>query len=172
MALVQLVTDVNIAVAVEAVQAIGNLASGLRKDFTPGSKLLLPVLLVSLSVFLYSRFVAVHPYFRVGLVMSSARNLMLVLQDKLKEKKQVMVDALTTTLNAMHKGGCIALLDVIEGKLFLYQLNLRHVCHQIYGFSTMACISHLAEVFKFRCLFNRQLYCTNIAAICKCMYRC
>ncbi|KAG0567085.1 hypothetical protein KC19_7G108600 [Ceratodon purpureus] len=75
----KLVTDVNIAVAVEAVQAIGNLANGLRKDFTSGSKLLLPVLL-----------------------------------DKLKEKKQVMVDALTTTLNAMHKGGCIALLDVIE----------------------------------------------------------
>lgn len=47
----QLVTDVNIAVAVEAVQAIGNLANGLRKDFTSGSKLLLPVLLVSLSGF-------------------------------------------------------------------------------------------------------------------------
>lgn len=47
----QLVTDVNIAVAVEAVQAIGNLASGLRKDFTSGSKLLLPVLLVSLHLF-------------------------------------------------------------------------------------------------------------------------
>jgi hypothetical protein len=47
----QLVTDVNIAVAVEAVQAIGNLAFGLRKDFTSGSKLLLPVLLVSLSEF-------------------------------------------------------------------------------------------------------------------------
>jgi cytoskeleton-associated protein 5 len=75
----KLVTDVNIAVAVEAVQAIGNLASGLRKDFTSGSKLLLPVLL-----------------------------------DKLKEKKQVMVDALTTTLNSIHKGGCIQLLDVIE----------------------------------------------------------
>jgi cytoskeleton-associated protein 5 len=44
---VQLVTDVNIAVGVEAVQAIGNLASGLRKDFTSGSRLLLPVLLVS-----------------------------------------------------------------------------------------------------------------------------
>ncbi|XP_024396661.1 protein MOR1 [Physcomitrium patens] len=75
----KLVSDVNIAVAVEAVQAIGNLASGLRKDFNSGSKLLLPVLL-----------------------------------DKLKEKKQVMVDALTTTLNAMHKGGCIQLQDVIE----------------------------------------------------------
>ncbi|KAG0602469.1 hypothetical protein M758_10G016500 [Ceratodon purpureus] len=75
----KLITDVNIAVAVEAVQAIGNLASGLRKDFTAGSKLLLPVLL-----------------------------------DKLKEKKQVMVDALTTSLNAIHKGGCIALQDVIE----------------------------------------------------------
>lgn len=56
MAFVQLVTDVNIAVAVEAVQAIGNLASGLRKDFTSGSKLLLPVLLVSLSGFLYTCF--------------------------------------------------------------------------------------------------------------------
>lgn len=43
----QLVTDVNIAVGVEAVQAIGNLATGLRKDFTAGSRFLLPVLLVS-----------------------------------------------------------------------------------------------------------------------------
>lgn len=54
MVLMQLVTDVNIAVAVEAVQAIGNLASGLRKDFTSGSKLLLPVLLVSLFYLLCS----------------------------------------------------------------------------------------------------------------------
>jgi cytoskeleton-associated protein 5 len=45
--LAQLVGDVNLAVAVEAVQAIGNLASGLRKDFTAGARLLLPVLLVS-----------------------------------------------------------------------------------------------------------------------------
>jgi cytoskeleton-associated protein 5 len=43
----KLVGDVNLAVAVEAVQAIGNLASGLRKDFTAGARLLLPVLLVS-----------------------------------------------------------------------------------------------------------------------------
>lgn len=41
---------------------------------------------------------------------------LVVFQDKLKEKKQVMVDALTTTLNAMHKGGCIQLQDVIEGR--------------------------------------------------------
>lgn len=62
----QLVTDVNIAVAVEAVQAIGSLASGLRKDFNSGSKLLLPVLLVcsagfevfiSLTFIFYPRFV-------------------------------------------------------------------------------------------------------------------
>lgn len=44
----------------------------------------------------------------------------MVLQDKLKEKKQVMVDALTTTLNAMHKGGCVQLQDVIEGRKFIF----------------------------------------------------
>jgi cytoskeleton-associated protein 5 len=79
----KLVGDVNLAVAVEAVQAIGNLASGLRKDFTAGARLLLPVLL-----------------------------------DKLKEKKQVMVEALTLTLNELHKNGCILLTEVVEGKFF------------------------------------------------------
>jgi cytoskeleton-associated protein 5 len=43
----QLITDVNIAVAVEAVQAIGNLARGLRTNFSASSRFLLPVLLVS-----------------------------------------------------------------------------------------------------------------------------
>jgi hypothetical protein len=43
----QLITDVNIAVAVEAIQAIGNLARGLRTHFSASSRFLLPVLLVS-----------------------------------------------------------------------------------------------------------------------------
>lgn len=45
--LLQLITDVNIAVAVEVIQAIGNLARGLRTHFSAGSRFLLPVLLVS-----------------------------------------------------------------------------------------------------------------------------
>jgi hypothetical protein len=44
---VQLVTDVNLAVSVEAVQAIGNLAKGLRSHFGSSSRFLLSVLLVS-----------------------------------------------------------------------------------------------------------------------------
>ena len=43
----QLVTDVNMAVAVEAIQATGNLARGLRTHFSGSSRILLPVLLVS-----------------------------------------------------------------------------------------------------------------------------
>ncbi|XP_019170142.1 PREDICTED: protein MOR1-like [Ipomoea nil] len=45
----KLITDVNIAVAVEAIQAIGNLARGLRTHFTGNSRLLLPVLLEKLK---------------------------------------------------------------------------------------------------------------------------
>lgn len=44
----QLITDVNIAVAVEAIQALGNLAKGLRTHFSGSSRFLLPGLLVSL----------------------------------------------------------------------------------------------------------------------------
>lgn len=40
----------NVAVAVEAIQAIGNLAGGLRNHFSGNSRLLLPVLLVSISL--------------------------------------------------------------------------------------------------------------------------
>lgn len=40
--------DVNLAVAVEAIQAIGNLARGLRTHFSASSRFMLPVLLVSL----------------------------------------------------------------------------------------------------------------------------
>ncbi|XP_062224549.1 protein MOR1-like [Phragmites australis] len=75
----KLVTDVNLAVSVEATQAIGNLASGLRTHFSGNSRMLLPVLL-----------------------------------DKLKEKKPTMTEALSQTLQAMHKSGCFTLIDVIE----------------------------------------------------------
>ncbi|KAG6755568.1 hypothetical protein POTOM_041399 [Populus tomentosa] len=44
-----LITDVNIAVAVEAIQAIGNLARGLRSHFSGSSRFLLPVLLEKLK---------------------------------------------------------------------------------------------------------------------------
>lgn len=46
--LLQLIIDVNIAVAVEAIQAIGNLAKGLRTHFSGNSRFLLPILLVSM----------------------------------------------------------------------------------------------------------------------------
>ncbi|KAJ7532598.1 hypothetical protein O6H91_13G011700 [Diphasiastrum complanatum] len=75
----KLIVDINIAVAVEAVQAAGNLARGLRKDFGASSRLLLPVLL-----------------------------------EKLKERKQTVIDAVTQSLQVMHKSGCISLADVIE----------------------------------------------------------
>ncbi|KAH9795889.1 protein MOR1 [Citrus sinensis] len=45
----KLITDVNIAVAVEAIQAIGNLARGLRTHFSGSSRFLLPVLLVNVK---------------------------------------------------------------------------------------------------------------------------
>jgi cytoskeleton-associated protein 5 len=48
--LLQLVTDVNLAVAVEATQAIGNLAKGLRTHFSGNSRNLLPTLLVSPNI--------------------------------------------------------------------------------------------------------------------------
>ncbi|KAI8525472.1 hypothetical protein RHMOL_Rhmol13G0233000 [Rhododendron molle] len=75
----QLSLDVNIAVAVEAIQAIGNLARGLRSHFSGNSRLLLPVLL-----------------------------------DKLKEKKPTLTEALTQTLQTMHKSGCLNLADIVE----------------------------------------------------------
>ncbi|XP_019427922.1 PREDICTED: protein MOR1-like isoform X1 [Lupinus angustifolius] len=75
----KLITDVNIAVAVEAIQAIGNLARGLRTHFSASSRFLLPTLL-----------------------------------EKLKEKKPTSSEALTQTLQAMHKAGCISLTDIVE----------------------------------------------------------
>ncbi|KAL0305776.1 UNVERIFIED_CONTAM: protein MOR1 [Sesamum radiatum] len=80
----KLITDVNIAVAVEAIQALGNLARGLRTHFSGNSRFLLPVLL-----------------------------------EKLKEKKQTLTDALTQTLQAMHKSGCLNLTDIIEGRIYV-----------------------------------------------------
>ena len=43
----QLVTDVNMLVAVEAIHVIGNLARGLRTHFSGSSRFLFPILLVS-----------------------------------------------------------------------------------------------------------------------------
>lgn len=75
----KLITDVNSAVAVEAIQAIGNLARGLRTNFSGNSRFMLPVLL-----------------------------------EKLKEKKPTLTDALTQTLQAMYKSGCLNLADIVE----------------------------------------------------------
>ncbi|KAI3709962.1 hypothetical protein L2E82_39732 [Cichorium intybus] len=75
----KLITDSNLAVAVEAVQALGNLASGLRTNLSASSRFLLPVLL-----------------------------------EKLKEKKATMTVALSNTLQAMHKAGCLTLVDIVE----------------------------------------------------------
>ncbi|KAG8385593.1 hypothetical protein BUALT_Bualt03G0061300 [Buddleja alternifolia] len=75
----KLITDVNIAVAVEAIQALGNLARGLRTHFSGSSRFLLPVLL-----------------------------------EKLKEKKPTSTEALSQTLQAMHKSGCLSLTDIVE----------------------------------------------------------
>ncbi|KAG9155040.1 hypothetical protein Leryth_019560 [Lithospermum erythrorhizon] len=75
----KLITDVNIAVAVEAIQAVGNLARGLRSHFSGNSRFLLPVLL-----------------------------------EKLKEKKPTSTEALSQTLQAMHKSGCLNLVDIAE----------------------------------------------------------
>ncbi|KAJ9168430.1 hypothetical protein P3X46_019955 [Hevea brasiliensis] len=75
----KLVTDVNMAVAVEAIQAVGNLARGLRANFSGSSRFLLPVLL-----------------------------------EKLKEKKPSLTESLTQTLQAMHKSGCLNLVDIVE----------------------------------------------------------
>ena len=49
----QLITDVNLAVAVEAIQAIGNLARGLRAHFSGNARMLLPVLLVRRTTILF-----------------------------------------------------------------------------------------------------------------------
>jgi cytoskeleton-associated protein 5 len=38
------------------------------------------------------------------------------LQEKLKEKRPTLTDALTQTLHAMHQSACLSLMDVIEGK--------------------------------------------------------
>ncbi|XP_024016718.1 protein MOR1 isoform X2 [Eutrema salsugineum] len=75
----KLITDVNLAVAVEAIQAIGNLARGLRTHFSASSRFMLPVLL-----------------------------------EKLKEKKPTVAEALTQTLQAMYKAGCLNLVDILE----------------------------------------------------------
>ncbi|XP_022845668.1 protein MOR1-like [Olea europaea var. sylvestris] len=88
----QLITDVNIAVAVEAIQATGNLASGLRTHFSGNSRFLLPVLL-----------------------------------EKLKEKKPTLTEALTQTLQAMHKRGCLNLADIVEGGFLFSDISLYHV---------------------------------------------
>jgi len=50
-------------------------------------------------------------------------------QEKLKEKKPALAEALIQTLQAMQKAGCISLIDIIEGMfhildfLFDYRLN-------------------------------------------------
>lgn len=43
-----------------------------------------------------------------------------VQQEKLKEKKPTITDALTQTLQALYKSGCLNLVDVLEGKLIVF----------------------------------------------------
>jgi len=45
-------------------------------------------------------------------------NMILVQQEKLKEKKPTLTEALTQTLQAMYKSGCLNLADIVEGNLY------------------------------------------------------
>lgn len=49
---------------------------------------------------------------------------LLIEQEKLKEKKPSVTEALTQTLQAIHKAGCVNLVDVVEGRFkfdYLFQ---------------------------------------------------
>lgn len=49
------------------------------------------------------------------------------MKEKLKEKKPTMIEALSQTLQAMHKAGCLNLADIVEGKFMeLYFLPSPH----------------------------------------------
>ncbi|RHN39553.1 hypothetical protein MtrunA17_Chr8g0345041 [Medicago truncatula] len=39
--------------------------------------------------------------------------------EKLKEKKPTMTEALSQTLQAIHKAGCISLVDIVEGSFYV-----------------------------------------------------
>ncbi|KAK4347121.1 hypothetical protein RND71_033460 [Anisodus tanguticus] len=108
----KLITDVNIAVAVEAIQAIGNLSRGLRTHFSGSSRFLMPVLL--------------FPCLEIEVCILSLAGLALGRQEKLKEKKPTLTDALTQTLQAMHKSGCLNLADIVEGR-FIALLIPKHL---------------------------------------------
>ncbi|GKV26713.1 hypothetical protein SLEP1_g35961 [Rubroshorea leprosula] len=113
----KLITDVNIAVAVEAIQAIGNLARGLRTHFSGSSRFLLPVLLVSAVGLLsmYAHTFSFVPYFSKGLSLKLNGSIdPNQLEEKLKEKKPALTESLTQTLQAVHKAGCLNLADIVE----------------------------------------------------------
>lgn len=42
------------------------------------------------------------------------------IKEKMKEKKPTMAEALTNTLQAMHKAGCVSLADIVEGKFYTF----------------------------------------------------
>ncbi|KAL1818494.1 hypothetical protein ACET3Z_013363 [Daucus carota] len=75
----KLIIDVNVAVVVQAIQAIGNLARELRTNFCENSKYVLPVRL-----------------------------------EKSREKRTILTDALTQTLQAMYRSKCFNLADIVE----------------------------------------------------------
>ncbi|KAL0442796.1 UNVERIFIED_CONTAM: protein MOR1 [Sesamum latifolium] len=106
----KLITDVNIAVAVEAIQALGNLARGLRTHFSGNSRFLLPVLL---------KYMRKGPGRRWDMEEKFQNLSTMIGKEKLKEKKQSLTDALTQTLQAMHKSGCLSLTDIIEGRIYV-----------------------------------------------------
>lgn len=48
------------------------------------------------------------------------------LQEKLKEKKPTSTEALSQTLQAMHKSGGLNLSDIVEGTIYMhFNLNCR-----------------------------------------------
>jgi len=42
----------------------------------------------------------------------------------LKEKKPALAEALSQTLQAMHKAGCISLIDIVEGRFPIFFIEL------------------------------------------------
>ncbi|GJV64813.1 protein MOR1 isoform X1 [Tanacetum coccineum] len=101
----KLVMDLSIVVRVGAVRAIGNLALGLRINFSSYSHILLPVLL-----------------------------------SKLTEKKPIMEEALTNTLQAIYKARCVTLANIIMYVRAAVKSEDPHVCSRTLNW-VMYCIT-------------------------------
>jgi len=87
-------------------------------------------------------------------------------QEKLKEKKPALAEALIQTLQAMHKAGCITLIDIVEGRFRILDFLFNLVVFCLKGYTVNSLVTSFKESLSLAFFFVYTPNCRGLALHC------